>query len=157
MVTVTITSEEDLGIEPSKRPDFYRVRSVLRAVVFDNEGNVAVSHVREGDYWKIPGGGVEEGEDLEEALKRECREEAGVDIEIEGEIGIIIEYRDLWEQLQISYCYRAKVVGRKQDPDYDASEKTEGFVLHWIPYNEAIEKFSRNISNHPYKAKFMQT
>lgn len=34
------------------------------------------------DYWIIPGGGVEFGESLEEAVKREIKEETGLDIEI---------------------------------------------------------------------------
>lgn len=149
--------EEDLGIKPSKRPDFCQVRLAVRAVVFDSEGNVAVSYAREGDYWKISGGGVEEGESLKEALRRECREEAGVNIEIEGEIGVVIEYRDLWEQVQISYCYKAKVVGEKYAPEYDEGEQKEGFSNYWISYEEALEKFGRDISGHSYEAKFMQT
>jgi 8-oxo-dGTP diphosphatase len=40
-----------------------------------------------GDKWEFPGGKVEEGESCEEALKREYREEFGVDIRLGAFLG----------------------------------------------------------------------
>jgi 8-oxo-dGTP diphosphatase len=37
--------------------------------------------------WELPGGKVEPGEGEREALRRECREELGVDIEVGGRAG----------------------------------------------------------------------
>lgn len=34
------------------------------------------------EYYVIPGGGVDEGEDLQEALKRELREELNIEVEV---------------------------------------------------------------------------
>ncbi len=148
--------ESDLGIEPKESAGFLEVRNAVRAVVFDAEGRVGVAHVADGNYWKIPGGGVEKGESFVQALERELMEEAGVKATVEGEIGVIIEHRDQWKQLQISYCYRARVEGEKQVPKFDETEREEGFSFHWLPYGEALQKFRGNTSL-TYESQFMQT
>ena len=40
------------------------------------------------DYWVLPGGHVDYGERVEEAMKRELREELGISVEIKRLIGI---------------------------------------------------------------------
>ncbi len=53
------------------------------AVVLDARGRVLLlKHVfRKGNGWGIPGGFLEKGEQPEEALRRELREEAGLEVE----------------------------------------------------------------------------
>lgn len=41
------------------------------------------------DLWSVPGGRVESGEYIEEALRREVKEETGLDIEIDRLIGLL--------------------------------------------------------------------
>lgn len=65
----------------------FKVRTAVRAVVYDKDNNIAVLNVSKQYYYKLPGGGVEEGEDIPMALKRECREELGCDIKIHSEVG----------------------------------------------------------------------
>jgi 8-oxo-dGTP diphosphatase len=148
--------EGDLGIEVKEISGPLEVRNAVRAVVFDAEGLVGVAHVADGNYWKIPGGGVEKGESFPQALERELLEEAGVSATTEGEIGVIVEHRDQWSQLQISYCYLACVNGEKKTPEFDEKERSEGFSFHWMSYEEALKKFKENTAL-SYEAKFMQT
>lgn len=122
----------------------YPVRKAARAVVVDAEGNIALLHVTNENYYKLPGGGIEESEDRHLALRRECQEEIGCDVEVVGELGMIVEYRKFCTLKQISYCYLAKVKGEKGTPNFTAEEITEGFEQLWLPYDEALVRLSEN-------------
>jgi 8-oxo-dGTP pyrophosphatase MutT (NUDIX family) len=52
----------------------------VRGVVFDDQGRVLLIKHSYADGWHFPGGGVEPGEALIEALKRELHEEANVEL-----------------------------------------------------------------------------
>lgn len=54
------------------------------ALILDRDRILLVERAREPlkDYWSLPGGVVEVGERLEAALRREIREETGLEIEI---------------------------------------------------------------------------
>jgi 8-oxo-dGTP diphosphatase len=57
--------------------------------IIEREGKVAlvrVSFEGGGGRTDLPGGGLDEGESAEQAAVRECGEEAGLVIEIEGEV-----------------------------------------------------------------------
>ena len=57
---------------------------VVVAVAFDKDGRFLMTSRPEGKvyagYWEFPGGKVEAGETLEEALVREMKEELGVQV-----------------------------------------------------------------------------
>lgn len=116
----------------------YGTREAARAVVLDNDNNVALLHATKTDYYKLPGGGLDDDTDKITALKRECLEEIGCDVEVLGEIGLVNEWRKFCELHQISYCYFAKLVGEKGTPDFTESEIAEGFEIAWLPYEEAL-------------------
>lgn len=58
------------------------------AVVLDGRGRVLMLRSRYADAWMLPGGGLKPGEHVDEALRRECREELGVDVVIERLTGL---------------------------------------------------------------------
>lgn len=67
--------------------DFYRFS--VHAVITNREGNVLLLKQTYGDKrWGLPGGGVEPGETIHEAIKRECCEEIGVDILVSAFTGL---------------------------------------------------------------------
>jgi ADP-ribose pyrophosphatase YjhB (NUDIX family) len=116
----------------------YSLRNAVRAVVFDENDRIALLHVTRDGYHKLPGGGVESGEDKETALRRECREEIGCDIEVLGEIGYTQEYFQEDSENQTSFCYLARLVGPKGESNLSDSERERGFETVWLPYDDAL-------------------
>jgi len=59
---------------------------VVSAAVIRRDGRVLLTRRQPGSHlagtWEFPGGKVEDGEDPESALVRECREECGIGIEV---------------------------------------------------------------------------
>jgi 8-oxo-dGTP pyrophosphatase MutT (NUDIX family) len=59
-------------------------RDIAGALLFSNDGHVLIGkNVKGGvyeDLWVIPGGGIDDGESKEEAVRREILEEVGIDI-----------------------------------------------------------------------------
>ncbi|MGI8824415.1 MAG: NUDIX hydrolase [Chloroflexota bacterium] len=56
---------------------------VLGVVRDDRERVLLLRHrMREDDGWELPGGFVDKGESLYEALRRELREETGLDVQV---------------------------------------------------------------------------
>jgi len=87
-------------------------------------------------YWSIPGGKVKWGESLEEALKREIREELSVEIEIEKLAGIvesIYRERDEVKYHYIIIDYFCRIVSGEPVASDDALE------LRWISLEELSE------------------
>jgi len=123
---------------PDKTKD-WRFRRAVRAVILDDEKRIAILHVTKHNYHKLPGGGIEKNEDEITALNRESLEEAGCQIEITSQIGSILEYKDQWKIKQESFCYLAKIIGQKQQPEFTDEELVDGFKLLWVDLDTAIK------------------
>lgn len=135
----------------------FRIREAARAIVFDENNLVALIHSTKNRYYKLPGGGVEKGENYETALKRECQEEIGCEVEILSELGTIVEYRKKCSLKQTSYCYVAKVKGKKGVPKLEPSEIEEGFETVWHPIEKALQEIKNNNDFTVYEAPYMVT
>ena len=67
----------------------YEVREAARGVVVDADGLIALLWVGKHGYAKLPGGGLENGDDAEQAFYRECLEEIGCQVTITQQLGIV--------------------------------------------------------------------
>ncbi len=145
----------DSDLEETATSDEWNVRLAVRAVLLDDKKRIALMHIAKYNIYKLPGGGVDEGEDLDTAFVREMMEETGCEAKKTSSIGITIEKRDQWKMFQVSHCYiaRAKEVETLELTD---EEKESGFSLHWInSIDEALELINKN-SSERYDDKYIK-
>ncbi|HEX2033966.1 MAG TPA: NUDIX domain-containing protein [Chloroflexota bacterium] len=68
------------------------VRVAAKAVIIQDGKLLVTENVDDDGHWYIlPGGGQEHGETLPQALRRECREELGVEVDV-GELLYVRDY-----------------------------------------------------------------
>jgi len=126
-----------------------KIREASRAILFDENGLVPLLFVSKHNFHKIPGGGINDNENKKQALMRECFEEIGCDIKIEGELGKIVEFRSKWNLKQISYCYYGKIIS-KGEPNFTEKELDSGFKVIWLSLEDAIFKIENDdVKNYP--------
>lgn len=116
----------------------YSERLAVRVVAFNGKSEVAILYAAREDYYKLPGGGIESGEDHDAAAKREFQEETGGLIELRGGcIAATEEFRG--EVRQVSYCYRADLVEGSGggEPALTEEEVEDGLGHLWVPVEEA--------------------
>src|SRR5947209_5604810 len=57
------------------------------ALIFDGE-HILLARRRDIDWWNLPGGGMEVGETVDEAIVREVCEETGLEVRVEQLVGV---------------------------------------------------------------------
>jgi len=153
MKILKIIKDSDIG-STFLEPENFRERKAARAVVFDENNKVALVYSKKNNYHKLPGGGVEEGEDFETTVQRELIEEIGCTVENIKELGMVEEYRNKVGLHQTSYCYTARVI-EKVTTKLEANEIIEGYVTQWFALDEAIEILEKEKNVDHYDGKFM--
>ena len=122
-------------------------RTVVRAIVFDEEDKFYfVKAVRDDDFGKATlietsGGGVEENEELLDAIKRELKEELGVEVDVVCKIGVVSDYYNLIHRHNINNYFLCKV---KSFGDKNLTkEEMDDFHLSTLrlSYEEACKEY----------------
>ncbi|HEX6212702.1 MAG TPA: NUDIX domain-containing protein [Methylomirabilota bacterium] len=94
------------------------VRAAVSAVIFDGRGRLLLQQRSDGGQWGLPGGSVEIGESLRDAVIREVREETGLRVSVRRLIGVyseprrqVVRYPDgnVWHY--VSVCFECAVRG----------------------------------------------
>lgn len=122
-------------------------RNITRAIVYDEVGMFYfVRAVRDDDFGKATlietaGGGVEQGEDLITAIKRELKEELGVQVDVVCKIGVVSDYYNLIHRHNRNHYFlcRVNTFGEKNL----TIDEIESFHLSTLKltYNEAMIEY----------------
>ena len=124
-------------------------RVIARAIVYDDEGYFYFVRAERDDLFgkatliETSGGGVECGEELNDAILRELREELGANAEIICKLGVVSDYYNLIHRHNINnfFLCRALSVGEK----YLMQDEIEYFHLSTLKmtYDEAVAEYER--------------
>ncbi len=118
-------------------------RPSVRGIII-RDGKIAMMHSLKYDYYKLPGGGIEQGECYEDTLIREVLEESGLVVKTDSirEYGYVrrIEkgrIEDIFVQENFYYLCDAEdePVSQKLD-DYEEEER---FTLEFVTPEHAID------------------
>jgi ADP-ribose pyrophosphatase YjhB (NUDIX family) len=94
------------------------VRASVSAVIFDRRGRLLLQQRSDGGQWGLPGGSIEIGESVRDAVIREVREETGLRVNPRRLVGVyseprrqVVRYPDgnVWHY--VSICFECAVRG----------------------------------------------
>lgn len=136
--------------DPSKSPILFK-RIAARGIIMDGDDILLIYTKRYNDY-SFPGGGIDQGEDLIEGLKREITEETGAqNICVQEAFGAYEEIRSTYYEGydfmdMTSYFYKCKAdreLGQACPESYELSNGSEAV---WVNILEAIAHNKRVIA-----------
>lgn len=128
----------DSGCKVFKRPS-------ARGIIL-NGNIIALVYSKKENYYKFPGGGIKENEDMKSALIREVREEVGLNVIPES----IIEFGSVMRRQKSNYSpdtvfeqenfyFFCKTESQISEQNLDDYEKEAEFILKYVNIDKAIE------------------
>ena len=123
-----ISEEEDWGKDnPYVTANDLRPKSdTIAAIIYDDKGKILIFDHRKWNFYTIPVGKVEPGQKIEDALKREIKEECGINIKVSRHImqekkSYIINKRRVFVTI---YLYEIQSYsGKPKNMEYDKHPK----------------------------------
>ncbi len=102
---------------------------------------------RYGLKWEFPGGKLEPGEDVEQCLRRELREELSIEIESVERIETMDAYYEDGGLFRVAFCFITGIAGTPQNNTFEQ--------IRWIEI-DALKSVDMLEGNKPFIASFLQ-
>lgn len=116
------------------------VKVAVSALVQDQEGRILLIRRSDNGKYSVPGGGLEAGETVAQAVVREVREETGIEVDVTELVGVfsnpehVIAYDDGEVRQEFSICFRAQPIGG------DLRTSEESTEVEWVRPAELSER-----------------
>jgi ADP-ribose pyrophosphatase YjhB (NUDIX family) len=137
---IKIFRDSDFGLEDVEIKEPKR-RRIVRGIVVDYSGAVAVFNKRIENDYSLPGGVIGEGLSPEDAFLSEIKRKIGCEVEIIEDIGIVEEYMVQDEMIQETYVFVGRVL-EKGKIDYKNQEIDEFGKVLWVSPEEGLKLIS---------------
>ena len=113
-------------------------RITARAIVKNQDGLYAVLYADKWGLHSLPGGGVEDGEDVLTALRREVYEETGCVCDEIRDLGIVTENRASLDYTQINYYFVVTTTHTPGENHLTEAEQDSRTVVQWHAFDEML-------------------
>lgn len=128
---------------------------VASVLLFDESGEkvLMVKNKGEGDsYYTLPGGAVETGETLDQAAIREVKEEAGLDVKVEGLFSVSEAFFEKRDHHAVFFTFLGKIVGGEIGIAYpDEIEEVTWMSVQSAEKHMLIEGLIERKNSVPYR------
>ena len=119
--------------------------------IIENEGKYLVVSLEKYDITTFPGGGLEEGESLEDCVKREVLEETGILCEPTKETIRVKEYftDSVWTNIYFLCDY----IKQQEEPNLTEEEIGLELTTKWVTRDWLLDNFQNNMTKHKFGAQ----
>ncbi|MGY5305822.1 NUDIX hydrolase [Nocardia gipuzkoensis] len=120
----------------AEAPAANSLKVAVSAFVQDAEGRILMIHRTDNDKYSIPGGGMEVGETVADAVVREVTEETGILVRPTALLGVfsnprhVVAYDDGEVRQEFSICFKAEPIGGSP------RTSSESKAVRWVAPDE---------------------
>ena len=107
-------------------------------IIFDERGRILLCHRKDYDLWNLPGGALESGEAPWDGIKREIKEETGLEVEVSKLLGVYTKPANN----DIVFAFICKVIAGEITLN-DEADRVEYFAFDNIPTNISAKQVER--------------
>ncbi|MEI8337557.1 MAG: NUDIX hydrolase [bacterium] len=117
-----------------------------RAIIFHDGKLLVVRHNRDSSFVALPGGHLEQGEDVKECLRREIVEELGIEPEI-GRLLYIHTFQDLNNKQDVEFFYEIRNSEKYLDcKNLSGSHTFEIADIFWMSPTDDVQILPKKIA-----------